>query len=77
MSQYDEQNEREEPDCPICRGRSYELGQFGRLVWFACRYCGWQHSSPADKNCHVTEYQDLTFSDTQTTPADKQKGTAC
>jgi hypothetical protein len=63
------------PECPMCRGtESFPIGQLGRLMWFTCRYCGWQHS---DKNCHVTECSDLTLADTQTTPADKEKGTTC
>lgn len=28
--------------CPQCDSDAHPFGQLGRLIWYMCRYCGWQ-----------------------------------
>lgn len=30
--------------CPVCGGVGVMLGFMGKLIWFRCRYCGWEFS---------------------------------
>jgi hypothetical protein len=62
------------PECPMCRGtESFPIGQLGRLAWFCCRFCGWQHSSPAVTECHEPHKREREPHRLE----QKSKGTAC
>jgi hypothetical protein len=52
-------HELNEPKCPICKGDSFLLGYLGKLAWFSCRYCGWQHSAPAIRHDDDNEQEEL------------------
>lgn len=46
------------PHCPACDGPGGLLGQLGGLVWWCCRCCSMQFSTPGDDDVDPWEGTD-------------------
>jgi hypothetical protein len=49
--------DQDTPDCPMCSGESFLLGQLGALIWLRCCRCGIHFSISSQQVCFPVEGQ--------------------